>query len=73
MASTVSMRITIDETKCCGAGACVSAAPKVFDQRDHDGVVVLLDATPPSQEAEAVRKAAQLCPGLAIKIEEIES
>jgi ferredoxin len=40
------MQITIDEAKCCGAGQCVLVAPEVFDQRDEDGIVVLLDAAP---------------------------
>ena len=37
------MKVTIDEEKCCGAGTCVMVAPEVFDQRDEDGVVILLD------------------------------
>ena len=40
------MKITVDEDKCCAAGSCVLAAPDVFDQRDEDGIVVLLDAEP---------------------------
>lgn len=40
------MKITVDEEKCCGAGQCVLIAPEVFDQRDEDGIVVLLDAEP---------------------------
>lgn len=64
------MRVKVDEAKCCGAGACVTHAPNVFDQREDDGVVILLVAQPPPEEAAAVRKAAQLCPALAITIEE---
>lgn len=41
------MLIHIDQEKCCGAGHCVLAAPEVFDQRDEDGIVILLDAAPP--------------------------
>lgn len=41
------MNVTIDEDKCCGAGQCVLIAPDVFDQRDDDGIVILLDAQPP--------------------------
>ncbi len=37
------MKVTVDKDKCCGAGTCVLVAPDVFDQRDDDGVVVLLD------------------------------
>jgi len=64
------MRIDIDEEKCCGAGQCVLAAPDVFDQRDEDGIVVLLDAAPPAEQFAAVREAAQLCPAAAIVVAE---
>ncbi|MFC5833474.1 ferredoxin [Nonomuraea insulae] len=61
------MHITIDEAKCCGAGQCVLAAPDVFDQRDEDGVVVLLDARPPAGQHDKVRDAAAVCPAAAIE------
>jgi ferredoxin len=64
------MRIEIDETKCCAAGQCVVAAPDVFDQRDEDGIVMLLDATPPEAQHAAVRDAASLCPAAAIVVVE---
>ncbi|MET9764937.1 ferredoxin [Streptomyces sp. NPDC006372] len=64
------MKITVDEPKCCGAGQCVLVAPDVFDQRDEDGIVVLLDAEPPADLHLAVREAAQVCPAAAITIEE---
>jgi ferredoxin len=44
-------------------------APKVFDQRD-DGIVILLDETPPAEEHAAVRESATVCPGAAIRLEE---
>lgn len=64
------MKITVYEDKCCGAGSCVMAAPDVFDQRDEDGIVVLLDADPPAEQHDAVRDAAGVCPALAITIQE---
>ena len=64
------MKVVIDEEKCVGAGQCVFYAPKVFDQRARDGVVVLLDAHPPAEEASNARQAAASCPALAIRIEE---
>ncbi|MGW0808928.1 ferredoxin [Nonomuraea sp. NPDC002799] len=64
------MHITIDEAKCCGAGQCVLSAPEVFDQRDEDGVVVLLDARPPAGQHDNVRDAAAVCPAAAIEIHE---
>ena len=62
-------KVRVDEHKCIGAGQCVLRAPKIFDQRD-DGIVVLLDATPPPELHDAARKAADLCPAEAITIEE---
>jgi len=64
------MKVFVDEDKCCGAGACVLAAPDVFDQRDEDGVVVLLDDTPAAHLHEAVREAAGVCPAMAITLGE---
>lgn len=62
------MRIEIDENACVGAGQCVLAAPEVFDQRDEDGVVVLLDKEPGAEMHEAARRAAMLCPAAAIRV-----
>lgn len=64
------MKITINEDMCCGAGQCVLEAPGVFDQRDEDGVVVLLDSAPPAELHGASRSAEQLCPTGAIEITE---
>ncbi|MGW1716495.1 ferredoxin [Streptomyces sp. NPDC002156] len=64
------MKVVVDEEKCVAAGQCVSAATDVFDQRDEDGIVVLLDENPPAELAEDVRNAAAVCPALAIRIEE---
>jgi len=62
------MQISIDFDKCCGAGQCVLAAPDVFDQRDEDGIVVLLDAAPPEAQYENARRAAAVCPAAAIEV-----
>ncbi|MFB4425930.1 ferredoxin [Streptomyces sp. QL37] len=64
------MKITVDEEKCCGAGQCVLIAPEVFDQRDEDGIVVLLDAAPPADWHEVVRESASVCPAAAIHLGE---
>ncbi|GAA3725197.1 ferredoxin [Streptomyces tremellae] len=62
------MKITVDEEKCCGAGQCVLIAPEVFDQRDEDGIVVLLDAEPAEEHHAAVRESAGVCPAAAIHL-----
>jgi ferredoxin len=64
------MKVTIDQHKCVSAGQCVMSAPEVFDQREDNGVVVLLTENPPTQLAGDLREAAMLCPALAIHIEE---
>ncbi|MEV4225059.1 ferredoxin [Nonomuraea sp. NPDC049725] len=60
------MKVIVDEDKCCGAGQCVLIAPEVFDQRDDDGIVVVLQAEPGADQHDAVREAAAVCPGAAI-------
>ena len=62
-------KVHVDEHKCIGAGHCARTAPAIFDQ-DDTGIVVLLEATPAVHLHAAARKAATLCPSLAIRIDE---
>ncbi|MEU7895167.1 ferredoxin [Nonomuraea sp. NPDC049152] len=64
------MKITVDQGKCLGAGQCALLAPDVFDQREEDGVVILLDAAPPLELHDAVREAAAVCPVAASSLDE---
>ncbi|MFJ6748500.1 MULTISPECIES: ferredoxin [unclassified Streptomyces] len=66
------MKITVDvdEDRCCGAGQCALIAPEVFGQREEDGIVILLDATPPEEQHPAVRESAAVCPAGAIRLSE---
>ena len=64
------MRVIVDVDKCIGAGSCVRAAANVFGQSDDDGLVILLQETPPDDEMTAVKNAARLCPARAIVVEE---
>jgi ferredoxin len=64
------MKVRVDEDKCCGAGTCVMLAPEVFDQREEDGIVILLDAEPAEQLHTTVREAASMCPATAIELSE---
>ena len=66
------MRVIVDREKCVAAGQCVIEADDVFDQSDEDGVVVLLQEHPPADRLEAVRRAAELCPSMAITVIEDE-
>lgn len=62
------MKVTVDEARCCGAGQCVLIAPEVFDQRDDDGIVILLASEPGADQHTQVREAAAVCPGAAIQV-----
>jgi ferredoxin len=64
------MKVTAQQDKCASSGNCVMHAPEIFDQRDDDGVVVVLDENPPVDQADNARKAEAACPALAIRIEE---
>jgi ferredoxin len=64
------MKVSVDEDKCCGAGQCVLIAPEVFDQREDDGIVILLDEEPLEQFHATVREAASVCPADAIRVSE---
>ncbi|MGW4383531.1 ferredoxin [Kitasatospora sp. NPDC004531] len=64
------MTIHVDQDRCCGAGQCVRHAPEVFDQREEDGIVLLLDARPGADLRSAVEDAAAACPSGAIRITE---
>jgi ferredoxin len=64
------MRVTIDQERCIGSGQCVLTAADVFDQREDDGIVVLLDAEPSPGSQADVTQAAKLCPAVAIAITE---
>ncbi len=64
------MKVTVDQDLCASSGNCVLNAPEVFDQREEDGVVVLLSPNPTPEQADGARRAAAACPALAIHIEE---
>jgi ferredoxin len=62
------MKVSIDQASCIGSGHCVFAAPDVFDQREEDGIVMLLQNAPDEALAPAVEEAARLCPARAILV-----
>ena len=64
------MKVTVDQNICASSGNCVMNAPELFDQRDEDGVVVLLNERPSDEQTEGARLAAAACPAQAINIEE---
>ncbi|MGW3645537.1 ferredoxin [Streptomyces sp. NPDC000878] len=64
------MKVQVDVPKCVASGQCVMLAPEVFDQREEDGLVVLLDETPAPDLHDAVRESAVVCPAAAIHMAE---
>lgn len=62
------MKVTIEPDKCVGAGLCVLSAPDVFDQREDEGVVLLLIDSPGAERTEDIEEAAALCPARAIQL-----
>lgn len=64
----MSLKVTLEQDKCVASGQCVTAAGSVFDQRDEDGIAVLLDPQPAAELEDEVRQAAAVCPVLAIHV-----
>ncbi|MDT0615368.1 ferredoxin [Streptomyces lancefieldiae] len=64
------MKITVDHEKCCASGQCAMLAPDVFEQREEDGLAVVLLAEPDPGLHDAAREAAAYCPTTAILVEE---
>ncbi|MFI6348574.1 ferredoxin [Streptomyces sp. NPDC050560] len=62
------MKVHLDQDKCVASGQCVMAAPDVFDQRDEDGVAVLLTPLPAPDTEDDVRQAVAVCPALALRV-----
>ena len=65
------LRVSVDQDVCVGAGLCVLSTSEVFDQRDEDGVVKLLQVYPEEELYEKVLGASRKCPSKAIKVEQI--
>lgn len=61
-------RIEFDEPKCVAAGQCVMVAPDVFDQRDEDGVAIVLEESPSEELFDEVEEAAAVCPAAALRV-----
>lgn len=64
------MRVEVHADRCIGSGVCALVAPDVFDQRDDDGVVVLLAEHPTEEHHDSTHDAATRCPAAVIEIHE---
>ena len=56
------MKVIVDQDKCVSSGQCVLNTAVVFDQRDDDGVVVLLTEYPPADQEENAPKTGRVLP-----------
>jgi ferredoxin len=62
------VRITVHPEVCIGAGQCVIAADRVFDQGEEDGLVRLRTDRPDPRDDAHVRNAVDRCPSGAIEL-----
>ncbi|MFG2812090.1 ferredoxin [Streptomyces sp. NPDC048410] len=67
----VALRIAVDLERCCGSGMCALTAPGVFDQRDSDGRVVLLEQFASKNMEDSVKLASENCPCAAISFGDV--
>ena len=63
------MKVIVDFDVCQSHGACMDAAPAVFEVRD-DGFLHILDESPPDTLRRQVEGAMRDCPTGAIKLQE---
>ncbi|WP_309071996.1 ferredoxin [Arthrobacter sp.] len=61
-------RIELDEPRCVASGLCVMVAPDVFDQRNDDGIAIVLSEEPADETLAGVREAVTLCPAAALRL-----
>jgi len=66
------LKVSVNQDVCVGAGLCVLSTSDVFDQREEDGVVRLLQTEPDEAHYEKVLGAARKCPSKAIRVEKID-
>ncbi|GAA4656449.1 ferredoxin [Streptomyces buecherae] len=66
------MKVRVDEDACVASGMCAYLAPAVFDQREDDGVVVVLHEVPDEGQYEAVQDAVRNCPARVISVEDAD-
>ncbi len=57
--------------RCIASGNCVDVAPDMFDQDDDDGLVVVLKPQLTSAEEPAARRAANVCPVVALHVRQL--
>lgn len=66
--SAPKVKVSVDAHRCVGAGQCVRTVPEVFDQRESDGIVLLLEEYPSAELTPYLEKAVRLCPARVITL-----
>lgn len=61
------LKVALEQEKCVASGQCVTSST-VFDQRDSDGIAVLLDENPGPEIESDVLQAAAVCPVMTIHV-----
>jgi ferredoxin len=64
------MKIIADTGICVGAGQCVLTEPRLFDQSEEDGTVIVLDDSPEGELVDKARQAVLVCPSQALSLQE---
>lgn len=64
------MKVVADTDLCVASGQCALLVPSVFDQRDADGIVVVLADRPVAAQHDQVRHAVLGCPSGALRLAE---
>ncbi|MEO3843454.1 ferredoxin [Streptomyces sp. CNZ287] len=65
-----SMQVETEIERCVASGMCTLLAPRVFDQDEATGQVVVLEERPAEEQWEAVDEAVRSCPAQVIRFEE---
>jgi ferredoxin len=63
------MRVIAQIQKCIASGNCALTCPQVFEQRDEDGVVHVVDEHPSLALLARIRQVVDLCPAQVFRVE----
>jgi ferredoxin len=63
-------KVVVDMDLCESNAICMGIAPEVFEVRDDDNLLYLLQENPPDELRERCEQAVRQCPKQAIKIED---
>lgn len=64
------MRVIAQTQKCIASGTCVLTCPQIFEQRDEDGVVHVVDEHPSLDLLTRVKQVIDLCPAQVFRLED---